>query len=329
MSHIFDALQRLEAERSGTAGSSLPAITELLERAERSAASRSNAAQELERLAAVNSLEREREYLPGKPASVPELELLPEVVPAAEDGNAEILQECQTLHLSLTPQNRLVTVSDSDSPAAEAFRLLSVRLRHLRRDRNLKKLLITSTIPQEGKSTVSANLACALAASTRRKVLLLEGDVRRPSLSKVFGLTSYPGLCEWLQGGRSLTSSIYRLEPGGIWLLPSGDGPVNPLELLESAKLLALMEELGSLFDWVIIDSPPVLPLADTSVWTRLADGILLVTRQGITQKRHLQRGLEGLESKKVIGAVLNSSKNSSDNQYYSYRRPPQDTAAD
>jgi capsular exopolysaccharide synthesis family protein len=329
MSHIFDALQRLEAERSGTAGSPLPAITELLERAERSAASRSNAAQELERLAAANSLEREREYLPGKPASVPELELLPEVVPAAEDRNAEILHECQTLHLSLTPQNRLVTVSDSDSPAAEAFRLLSVRLRHLRRDRSLKKLLITSTIPQEGKSMVSANLACALAASTRRKILLLEGDVRRPSLSKVFGLTSYPGLCEWLQGGRSLASSIYRLEPGGIWLLPAGDGPVNPLELLESAKLLALMEELGSLFDWVIIDSPPVLPLADTSVWTRLADGILLVTRQGTTQKRHLQRGLEGLESKKVIGAVLNSSKNSSDNQYYSYRRPPQGTVAD
>ena len=327
MSHIFDALQRLEAERSGTAGSPLPAITELLERAERSAASRSNAAQELERLAAANSLEREREYLPGKPASVQEVELLPEAIPTGEE--AEILHECRTLHLSLTPQNRLVTVSDSDSPAAEAFRLLSVRLRHLRRDRNVKKLLITSTIPQEGKSTVSANLACALAASTRRKVLLLEGDVRRPSLSKVFGLASYPGLCEWLQGGRSLTSSIYRLEPGGIWLLPAGDGPANPLELLESAKLLALMEELGALFDWVIIDSPPVLPLADTSVWTRLADGILLVTRQGITQKRHLQRGLEGLESKKVIGAVLNSSKNSSDNQYYSYRRPPQGTAAD
>jgi capsular exopolysaccharide synthesis family protein len=327
MSHIFDALQRLEAERSGTAGSPLPAITELLERAERSAASRSNAAQELERLAAANSLEREREYLPGKPASVQEVELLPEAIPTGEE--AEILHECRTLHLSLTPQNRLVTVSDSDSPAAEAFRLLSVRLRHLRRDRSLKKLLITSTIPQEGKSMVSANLACALAASTRRKILLLEGDVRRPSLSKVFGLTSYPGLCEWLQGGRSLASSIYRLEPGGIWLLPAGDGPVNPLELLESAKLLALMEELGSLFDWVIIDSPPVLPLADTSVWTRLADGILLVTRQGTTQKRHLQRGLEGLESKKVIGAVLNSSKNSSDNQYYSYRRPPQGTVAD
>src|ERR1700733_14481151 len=105
MSHIFDALQRLEAERSGTAGSPLPAITELLERAERSAASRSAAAQELERLAAADSLEREREYLPGKPASFPEVEILPEVVPAAGDGNAEIFREFQTLHLSVTPQN--------------------------------------------------------------------------------------------------------------------------------------------------------------------------------------------------------------------------------
>ncbi|MGB9414787.1 MAG: CpsD/CapB family tyrosine-protein kinase [Acidobacteriaceae bacterium] len=328
MSNIFDALQRLEVERSGTAGSPLPAITELLERAERSSASRSAAAQELERLAAADSLDREREYLPGKPALVPEVEILPEVVPAAGDGNAEIFREFQTLHLSVTPQNRLVAVSDSDSPAAEAFRLLSVRLRHLRRERNLKKVLITSTIPQEGKSMVSANLACALAASTRRKILLLEGDVRRPSLSKVFGLSPYPGLCEWLQGGRSLASSIYRLEPGGIWLFPAGDGPVNPLELLESPKLPALMEELAAIFDWVIIDSPPVLPLADTSVWTRLADGIILVTRQGTTQKRHLQRGLEALESKKVIGAVVNSSKSSADNDYYSYRRPAEGSAA-
>ena len=83
------------------------------------------------------------------------------------------------------------------------------------------------------------------------------------------------------------------------------------------------MEQLTAWFDWIIIDSPPVLPLADTSVWTRLADGILLVTRQGTTQKRQLQRGLEALESKKLIGALLNSSKNSSDNDYYSYRRPP------
>jgi capsular exopolysaccharide synthesis family protein len=324
MSHIFDALQRSEAERSGSPVSPLSAVTELLERAERGAVSLQDAAPYPEQLSPFHLPERERDDLPA----VGEAEVLPELEPGTAGEGAAELARCQTLHLTLTPQNRLVTVSDIDSPAAEAFRLLSVRLRHLRRTRELKKLLITSTIPQEGKSMVSANLACALASSTRRKILLLEGDVRRPSLSKVFGLKAYPGLCEWLAGGRSLLSSLYRLEPGGIWLFPAGYGPANPLELLESTKLPALMEQLAAWFDWIIIDSPPVLPLADTSVWTRLADGILLVTRQGTTQKRHLQRGLEGLESKKVIGAVLNSSKNSSDNEYYSYRRPA-DNAAD
>jgi capsular exopolysaccharide synthesis family protein len=327
MSHIFDALQRSEAERSGNAVSPLAAVTELLERAERGAASLRDAAPELEQVSPFHPSERERDYLPRKLSAVAETEVLPELDPrAADEGMAE-LAECQMLHLSLTSQNRLVAVSDIDSPAAEAFRLLSVRLRHLRRSRQLRKLLITSTIPQEGKSMVSANLACALASSTRRKILLLEGDVRRPSLSKVFGLKAHPGLCEWLEGGRSLVSSLYRLEPGGIWLFPAGHGPANPLELLESTKLPALMEQLAGWFDWIVIDSPPVLPLADTSVWTRLADGILLVTRQGTTQKRHLQRGVEALESKKVIGAVLNSSKNSSDNEYYSYRRPPESAA--
>jgi capsular exopolysaccharide synthesis family protein len=327
MSHIFDALQRSEAERSGSTVSPLSAVTDLLERAERGAVSRWDSAPELDPRGPVDTLERATGYLPGESSAVADKETPSELGPQTSDANAEEFAQFQTLNLSLTPQNRLVAVSDVDTPAAEAFRLLSVRLRHLRRSRNLKKLLITSTIPQEGKSMVSANLACALASSTQRKTLLLEGDVRRPSLSKVFGLKSHPGLCEWLEGGRSLGSSIYRLEPGGIWLFPAGHALANPLELLESAKLSALMEQLSAWFDWIIIDSPPVLPLADTSVWTRLSDGILLVTRQGTTQKRHLQRGIEALESKKVIGAVLNSSKNSSDNEYYSYRRPLEDSA--
>jgi Mrp family chromosome partitioning ATPase len=89
------------------------------------------------------------------------------------------------------------------------------------------------------------------------------------------------------------------------------------LELLQSGKLPALMEQLGQWFDWIVIDSPPVLPLADTSVWMRLADGVLLITRQGITEKRQLKRGLEAVEPKKLIGALLNGSTNSSDTDYY------------
>ena len=164
---------------------------------------------------------------------------------------------------------------------------------------------------------VAANLACTLALRTHQRVLLLEGDLRRPSLSQEFGLGRNPGLCEYLQDGRALAKCIYHLESPGLWILPSGSANSNALELLQSGRLSALMEQLAAWFDWILIDSPPVLPLADTSVWARLADGILLVTRQGTTDKRHLQRGLEALEPKKLIGALLNCSQSSGNSDYY------------
>jgi capsular exopolysaccharide synthesis family protein len=192
-----------------------------------------------------------------------------------------------------------------------------VRVRHLRRDGALKKVLITSTIPQEGKSMVAGNLACTLGLRTQQKILLLEGDLRRPSLSHMFGLGRNPGLCELLERESSLTASIYHLVSPNIWILPAGSVPSNALELLQSGRLSALMDQLTGLFDWIIIDSPPVLPLADTSVWMRLADGILLTTRQGTTKKRQLEKGLEAIEPKKLIGALVNSSKNATASDYY------------
>jgi capsular exopolysaccharide synthesis family protein len=229
----------------------------------------------------------------------------------------EQFDQFQSLQVSLTPQSHLISLTESGSPAAEAFRLLGVRLRHLRRDRALKKVLITSTIPQEGKSMVAGNLACTLALKTQQKILLLEGDLRRPSLSKMFGLRKNPGLCEWLEGECSLAAIIYHLEEPNLWILPAGNAPSNALELLQSGRLSTLMDRLAAWFDWIIIDSPPVLPLADTSVWMRLADGILLTTRQGSTGKRKLLRGLEALEPKKLIGALVNSSDNAAASDYY------------
>ena len=164
---------------------------------------------------------------------------------------------------------------------------------------------------------VAANLAVTLAGSTQQNVLLLEGDVRRPALSQVFGIQGSAGLCEWLQGERSLMSSIFRMEEPNICIMPAGSSPANPLELLQSGKLSALMTQLEEWFDTIIIDSPPVLPLADTSVWMRLADGVLLVAREGTTQKRQLKRGLEAIEHQKLIGALLNSSKVIPDSDYY------------
>ena len=95
---------------------------------------------------------------------------------------------------------------------------------------------------------------------------------------------------------------IYRLEGLNLWFLPAGRPPENPLELMQSGRLSQLLDQLSAWFDWIVIDSPPILPLADTSVWARLADGILLVTREGTTKRRMLQRGLQALERVEVAG---------------------------
>jgi capsular exopolysaccharide synthesis family protein len=210
----------------------------------------------------------------------------------------------------------LICLTDKESLGAEKFRFLAVRLRQIQQARPLKRLLITSTIPEEGKSMVCGNLAAVMARRKQHKILLLEGDLRRPVLSTRLGLGKLSGLTEWMRGTGPMTS-IYHLEAAGFWFLPAGRPAENPLELMQSGRLAPLMDQLAAWFDWVIIDSPPVLPLADTTLWMKLADGILLVAREGVTQKRQLQRGVEILEPSKLLGMVLNSSSNSDHDNYY------------
>jgi len=332
VSHIFDGLQKSESLRPGGESSQPTDATELLRHIEHRTASMWEAAH-VETPSPVTGAGRVTPF--GRrdgtlDTTAVEARLVSE---QSTTVNAEdVFGQFQLLPISVTPQNRLICVTDNESPAAEAFRLLGVRLRDLRRKRPLRKLLITSTIPQEGKSLVSANLACTLALRVPERTLLVEGDLRRPSLSQMFGIGRVPGLNEYLQGERTLMDSIYHLEAAGTWILPAGNSPSNPLELLQSGKLPEMMDQLAEWFDWVIVDSPPILPLADASVWMRSADGVLLVTRQGTTEKRQLQRGLEAIESKKLIGALLNGSTTPAHSSYYYYGKPaasaPDDTSA-
>jgi capsular exopolysaccharide synthesis family protein len=306
MSHIFDALQRSEAEQSGADAPALSIATELIQAVERKTTTeRENAVQH--EPAVERDLAADRD-------------LVAEV--GARDSSSTAFDQFPALQVVVSPQNRLVCLVDRESIAAEKFRFLGVRLRQLRQNRPLKKVLITSSIPQEGKSMVAANLACTLARRQQQKTLLLDGDLRRPALSQMFGLGKLPGLCDWLQAEPGPMRNIYRLEGPGCWFLPAGSSPKNPLELMQSGRLSVLMEQLTAWFDWIVIDSPPVLPLGDTSIWSRLADGVLLVTRQGATQKQQLQRGLEAIEQSKLIGALLNSSREAASGDYYSRYLP-------
>ncbi len=296
MSNLFDALQRAESESIGSDSSTFSLATELLQAAEKKM-----------RESALNVEELGAEQRPI-------VDSFDSNAPTASP--AEDLERCTVLPVSIQEDSRLVSVCKEGSLGAEKFRFLAVRLRQLRQSRPLKKVLITSTIPQEGKTTVAANLACTLAREKQQKTLLLEGDLRRPGLAVQFGFGQIPGLCEWLSG-QTETINVYRLEGLGLWVLPAGTAPGNPLELMQSGKLAALMEQLEAWFDWIVIDSPPVLPLADASLLSRLADGVLLVTRRGTTEKQQLQRGLEAIEKSKLLGALVNSSANTAHSDYY------------
>jgi capsular exopolysaccharide synthesis family protein len=306
MSHIFDALQRSESELSGTEDSSFAVATELLQKAEekmRVAAGNERAGATALELPGFDSASFDRSQ-PERSTSDQD-----PLFPAD-------LEQCPSLSVAVPAGSRLVSIEKEESLGAEKFRFLAVRLRQLRQTKPLKKVLITSTIPQEGKSTVAANLACTLARRRPQKTLLLEGDLRRPTLAARFGLGRVAGLSEWFHG-EGTAMNIYRLDSLGMWVLPAGHAVENPLELMQSGKLSPLMEQLSAWFDWIVIDSPPVLPLADTSVWARLADGILLVTRPGVTEKQQLDRGLKTLEKSKLLGALVNGSNDVAHSDYY------------
>ena len=290
MSRIFEALQKSEEERSGVSfPAPLSLATDLLQNAERQR-DESFTAPTREELAA------EEQSLSQRP---------------------EELDQFPQLPINLWSGSRLICLTNQESLGAEKFRFLAVKLRQIQQARPLKRLLVTSSIPEEGKSMVCGNLAAVLARKKQQRTLLLEGDLRRPVLASRFGLGKVPGLTEWLEADSAPVSNIYQLAGAGLWFMPAGAPPENPLELMQSGKLAGLLAQLSQWFDWIVIDTPPLLPLADTSLWSRLADGVLLVAREGVTQKRQLQRGLEVVEQTKLLGMVLNSSSNSEHDSYY------------
>jgi capsular exopolysaccharide synthesis family protein len=217
---------------------------------------------------------------------------------------------------------RMVTITDRESLGTEKFGLLRTRLRQLQNRSSLKKVVVTSGAPAEGKTTVAANLAISLARHTSQKVLLLEGDLRRPALAFKLGLESLQGLGEWFAREQPLTEFVYQIEGHQLWLLPAGAPAEDALRILQSERFAEALNRLESCFDWIIIDAPPLAPLADIHVWVQKADGVLLIVRSGVAQKETLVRGLVGLDRAKLLGVVHNDTQSAGRDYYQHYYRP-------
>jgi capsular exopolysaccharide synthesis family protein len=212
------------------------------------------------------------------------------------------------LRPSPTPEQRLISITNPNSPGAETFRVLSTRLAHLRRKRPLKKLLITSAVGDEGKSVVSVNLALTMARRAGERVLLIEADLRRPTASAL--LASFPlrGISEWHEHKLAMQDAFYQVEGLPLWLLSAGKGMEEPLPLLESDAFAQMLNAVSEGFDWVLLDCTPMLPMADATSLSRLCDGVLVVVREGHTRKKTLNRALASIEKNKQLGFIFNEA---------------------
>lgn len=215
-------------------------------------------------------------------------------------------------------QAGLAIMSPTASGAAEAYRTLRTNLRFVSLERPLQVMLITSPVAEAGKSTSAANLAATLAQG-EEKVVLVSGDLRRPSVHKFFGLSNSKGLLDALSPDFPLEDALQKHDLKNLRLLATGGLPPNPTEIVGSERFSELLSQLRSLADYVIIDAPPVLGLGDSSALAAKVDGILLVVRTGMVTKREVSHATDQLRKAggRVVGCVLNAVEADEGYGYY------------
>ena len=207
-------------------------------------------------------------------------------------------------------REKLITHSSPRSPVAEAYRQLRTNIQFASLDRPIKTLLVTSTSPEEGKSTTLANLAITI-AQTGKSVILVDCDLRRPSLHQLFGLNNNRGLTGLVIDDTNKEIPFQDSGIASLRILSSGPLPPNPSELLGSLRMGEIIEQLKSQADYVLLDSPPIIAVTDAAVLATKVDGVLLVIKAGKT-KRELAKRAKALLDKvnaNLVGVVLNNVK--------------------
>jgi non-specific protein-tyrosine kinase len=216
---------------------------------------------------------------------------------------------------------RLLTETEgSDSPAVEAFRALRANLQFPAVKGSTRLLGITSTVADEGKTTVAVNLA-AVTAMAGTRCILVNADLRRPVMAHVFGRSGRVGLTHVLAGSAQLDEVLLETGVTGLRLLPAGQTPPNPAELLGSAAMVRVLGELKERAEVVIVDTPPLLPLSDALVVAPRVDGMILVVRAGRTPRQAVLASKQRLETvgSRILGVVLNGVKPGDGYYHYYY----------
>ena len=285
MSRIHEALKKAEQERAATQGSSLPTS-----------------------------------FATTPVAEPPVFDEKPAVTPPAANASVgmsafaspfsidTLLARCAQREWKPEAGTMLFMNGDDSGRGTEEFRTLRSRLYHLREKMTLKKILVTSALPREGKSFTSSNLAQVVVRQHGRRALLIDADLRAPRLHQMLGTTSDPGLSDYLTGKSDEFSIMQRGPLENLFFIPSGTGVADPAELVGNGRLKLLLQRVEPLFDWIIIDSPPAVPVSDASVLAKACDGVLMVVRSNSTPVDLARRARQEFPDEALIGAVLNGT---------------------
>jgi protein-tyrosine kinase len=234
----------------------------------------------------------------------------------------DLVKRCAHPEWRLDPLNSVFQNPEIGHSVAERFRTLRSRLHQIAGTRTLRRLLVTSSVAGEGKTFVASNLAQSIVQQPDLRVLLVDADMRASRLHATLSAPSGPGLSDYLRGEADEFEIIQKGLEENLCLIPGGGQVSNPSELLLSGRMKHLLDLLTPIFDWVIIDSPPAMPVHDASILAGLVDGVLLVVQAGSTHVAIAERTVTELQGKKLLGVVLNQvdKADSYGHYYYSHQ---------
>ena len=215
----------------------------------------------------------------------------------------------------------IISYNDPKSVISEQYREIRTNIEYSNVDQNTKTILVTSSDKNEGKTTTVSNLAVSF-ANLNKKVLIIDCDLRNPSIHKMFRLNNIYGLTDILAKDRAVDKCIQETELKNLYVLTAGAIPPNPAEILSSEKMKNLIEDLKNIYDYIFIDTPPIGLVTDAGVLSSFIDGVVLVVKSESVEKKYLEETKKKLDAvdARILGAILNSYKSEQkDYDYYSY----------
>ncbi len=266
-----------------------------------------------------NALEKALEMKQGTGASARELDI-PGAVPPVDTGSGAPPKADKALDRSLLSE-QLVTVTDPNSGISEEYRKLRTRIFEATEKNFQNTILVTSSCKGEGKSLTAVNLSAVIASKLDNTVLLVDCDLRKPTLHTYFGIEPTVGLSDYLKGEIELSHALINTGIGNMIFLPAGTCPDNPAELLTSKKMQELIGEIKNRYTnrYIVFDSSPLISTAEPAALVNVVDGVLMVVRERFTSRKDVKHAFSILNGANILGVLLNCDDARTGRYYYNY----------